>query len=124
MAKGPWKRGPTTGLPVTLIERLDEASEDGEFDVAQLQDCDRFNRASITKAAGYRNVSRFMKVALADPRFHHHKLRDPEGHLITIATHANSATWYGQQLRAEGVAASRANLRRGAGRWVVFKSEA
>ena len=81
------------------------------MDVEQLADCDVFNISSAAALAGYKHPQRFRDVALSDPVFHRHEVRDPEGRLVTIATHSNSAAAYGEQLRAAKTQVRRANLR-------------
>jgi hypothetical protein len=110
MSRGKWRRDEITGLPLTVLERL-------EADAIDLPDCNIFGWQQIAEAAGASNVSRFRKRALLDGRFHHHNLRDLDGHNGVVATHINSAAAFGEWLRQEARVRSLGNLRRGPARF-------
>ncbi len=117
MSKGRWNRCQTSGLPKNRVGRLDEKHLDaeGNIDPAKFQDCNLFatNSAAAEAGASETHASRMMQRMLNDPRFHHHEIRDPDGYLITIATHEHSAQAWGRMDAVDRQANSLANLRRG-----------
>ena len=113
MAKGPWDRCKTTGLSKRKLQSVDESLllPDGSLDISRWPDCDLFVVSSITNAAGFTHPTRGRDQLSQDPRFHCHEIRDADGHLVTIATHTNSATWIGEVIRSENETWRLSNLK-------------
>ena len=114
MSKGSWKRDPTSGLPVRRLGEIDEAKlrDDGSLDPAVYPGCNLFSANSAAIEAGATNVSRTLTRMMSDPRFHHYKIYDSNGVLVTIATHADSARAWGVLDAIECKKNSLENLRR------------
>ncbi|MCH9050076.1 MAG: hypothetical protein IIA72_03195 [Proteobacteria bacterium] len=115
MSKGSWKRDPTSGLPVKRLGEIDEAklNDGGGLNPGVYPNCNLFSTNSAAIEAGATNVSRTLSRMMLDPRFHHHKIYDTNGVLVTIATHADSARAWGVLDAVECRKNSLANLRRG-----------
>jgi hypothetical protein len=110
-----WWRDPKSNLTRGQIARLPDALQrpNGELNTDLLPDCNRYTRDAIAKAASFSNPWRFENQALNDKRFHHHKIRDDDGRLLTYCTHADSAAAWGAWARADNEARRLANLRKG-----------
>ena len=117
MSKGRWKRCRTSGLPRKLVADLgtEYLDADGNIDPAKFPDCNLFAPNSVAAAAGASetHASAMVRRMLADPRFHHHEIRDVDGNLIASPTHEHSAQAWGRMDAVDRQAASLKNLRRG-----------
>ena len=117
MSKGRWRRCRTSGLPRKRVADLgtEYLDADGNIDREKFSDCDLFapNSAAAEAGASETHASAMVRRMLADPRFHHHEIRDVDGNLIAIPTHTHTAQAWGRMDAADRQVASLKNLRRG-----------
>ena len=113
MSRGPWRRCPYTGVPLTRLGRVSEdfLTPEGYFDVSKLADCNVYCPNSIAALSGFADARHFRSVLeRPDPPIHvrQHVLRDEfTGEVVAevIATHVNSANaggkmWHEMQREA------------------------
>lgn len=109
MSKGPWKRDRWTGIPMSLLTRVDEQhlTDEGHVDVRSLADCNVFCVNSIAALCGYRDTEYFRGKVLSDPNCPIHVRRmnltasDSDEVVAQIcATHVNSAVAGGKMWQA------------------------
>ena len=117
MSKGRWKRCQTSGLPRKRVEDLgtEYLDAEGNIDPAKFPDCDLFAPNSVVAAAGASetHAAAMVRRMLADPRFHHHEIRDVDGNLIATPSHTHTAQAWGRMDAADRAENSRKNLKRG-----------
>jgi len=111
MSSGPWKRCPTTEIPLNRHVDEEYLTHEGGIDVGHLDDCNLFTLRDFAHAAGFSNPVYFRRRVLEHPAstFHFYKecVRDSSGSYVGTyyATHVNSAdaggrTWRQMQTQA------------------------
>ena len=69
MSKGQWPRCPNTGIPLKTLARVSEdyLTDEGNFRIDLLPDCNLFDARSISAACGFRDHDYFRRVVLTNP---------------------------------------------------------
>lgn len=116
MSKGRWKRDPLTGITLAKLADADECylTDDGNANIAGLEDCNVFCVNSIAALCGFEDVRHFRDKVLIDPNcpIHVHTIAltaaESTSVVATIyATHTNSARAGGESWHAMMHAAAR-----------------
>ena len=105
MSKGQWRRCPNTGISSKTLARLSERylTDEGNFRIDLLPDCNLFDVRSISAACGFRDHDYFRRIILTHPNCPIHIRRitlvnEETGTELAeiIATHQNSAAYGGE----------------------------
>ena len=69
MSKGQWPRCPKTGIPLKTLARVSERylTDEGNFRIDSLPDCNLFDARSISAACGFRDHNYFRRTILTHP---------------------------------------------------------
>jgi hypothetical protein len=115
MARGRWRREPTTGLPYRLFERIDEAqlAEDGGVPVAYRGSDWRWHTGSaMAELTNLRRPDRLVAAVESDPTYPWQTLTAENGRVFARGTCVSSLAAWAASYTATTAAVRLSNLKR------------